>query len=304
MNALLARVNENSRKSAEDNEIQTAARMSIGIALGNSLKEGKEDLDKLILANSKVVAQQNETNTQLSNLAQQQKMSETSMSTFRDQMSILATSITNIGGKQEDDSKGIMNMMQMFTTQLSDMSTQFTEFKTELAHIKNNNSLPPNLFPYPQLMPPHLQPTAMMMRAHYEQGQGIPPHPSTLGNKNTPSNLIEVSQPRLDGTPSTPKNTEPTLPDQAFTSPIKTPENPSVNSKEMDTEDKNRKRTGGSPNTPPDNKKINSNPHMVQDKIKKNLEFQRQEEELLLAQSQIDEAPDPPGTQPVEGSLL
>ena len=121
-------------------------------------------------------------------------MSETNMTTFQDQMSVFANSITNIGEKQENDNKGIMDMMKIFTTQLTDIKTQFTDIQTELACIKNNNSLPSNLFTYLQLVSPHQsQPTAMMMRAQYEQGPGFPPHPSTLDNKNIPENLPEVT---------------------------------------------------------------------------------------------------------------
>lgn len=142
LNAFLARVNENSRKSDEENEAQTAARMAIGVALEKPQRKGKEDFYKIIAANAKFVVQQNETNTQLENLTRQQEMSETNITNFQQQMSVLATSITNIGKKQDSDNKTIMETMKSFSTQLLEM-------KAEIANINNNSSLSSTFPPYP-----------------------------------------------------------------------------------------------------------------------------------------------------------
>ena len=136
--------------------------MSIGIASENSQKKGKKNYEKLVLANNKFITQQIEINMQVANLSRHKEKAVTDMNSFQTQLSVLATSISNIEQRQASSIKSMIEMMIHFSQQLD-------KFQTDIANNKNNNSLPPNLFPYPQLMPPHLQPTAMMMRAHYDQ---------------------------------------------------------------------------------------------------------------------------------------
>ena len=266
----------------------------------NSQRKGKEDFDKLVLANSKFVAQQNETNEQLANLTRQQEMSENNIKTFANQMTVLATHITNLGKKQESDSKSIMETMKSFSTQLFEMNEKINNMNNN----NNNNSLSSTFPPYPQLMSQHHQHSEMLLRAQYSHGPGpgCPPPLSTLGINYNPVQVPVSSQLHPANTSSPPQTQAPTNnPDQAFVSPQKNTANPSDKSHAMDTEETNRKRGEGSSNTPPNTKKINSNPHIVQDKLKQTLELQKQEEESLSAQTQTGDDIDPPGTQPVEG---
>ena len=128
-------------------------------------------------------------------------MSDDSMITVRDQMSILTASITNLGKKQKEETKGIMDMMTVLTANITE---QFSELRKEIAHIKHNNSVSANFHPYQQLMSPHSQPTAITTRAQYEQGQVFSPLQSIQGNSDTLALPTEAPYPRLQNNPNTP----------------------------------------------------------------------------------------------------